>query len=194
LLQQPFEAMAGVDRETLEAGLATALSAPTGEGTLELIVRRPAENERELLEEGELDLEVGLVGDMWAQRPSSKTGAPNPLAQVTVMNARAAALVADGPEHERWAEAGDQLYVDLDISSANLPPGTRLQIGEATLEVTAEPHTGCGKFLKRFGVDAVKVFNSAEGRAARLRGLNARVVEPGTVRRGDRVTKLSDDA
>jgi hypothetical protein len=182
--------MAGVAREQLEAGLPEVLSAPTEEGTLELIVRRPAENERELLDHGELDLEVGLVGDMWSTRPTSKTGEPDPEAQLTVMNARATRLVADGDSLDRWAEAGDQLYVDLDISEANLPAGTRLAIGEAVIEVTPAPHTGCGKFLKRFGVDAVKVINSAEGRANRLRGLNARVIEPGTVRRGDRVTKL----
>jgi MOSC domain-containing protein YiiM len=184
--------MAGVAREQLEAGLGEVLSAPTDEGTLELIVRRPAKNQRELLDSGELDLQVGLVGDMWSTRGSSSTpgGGPNPEAQLTVMNARATRLIADGDALERWAEAGDQLYVDLDISEANLPPGTRLAIGEAVIEVTPAPHTGCGKFLKRFGVDAVKVFNSAEGRAARLRGLNARVIEPGVVRRGDRVTKL----
>ncbi len=182
-----------VAREQLEAGLPEVLGAPAEEGTLELIVRRPAENERELLDEGELDLEVGLVGDMWSTRGSSKMpgGRPNPEAQLTVMNARATRLVADGDSLERWAEAGDQLYVDLDISEANLPPGTRLAIGETVIEVTPAPHTGCGKFLKRFGVDAVKVFNSSAGRAARLRGLNARVIEPGRVRRGDRVAKLS---
>ena len=182
-----------MQREQLEAGLPVVLAAPPDEGTLELIVRRPAENERELLDAGELDTEVGLVGDMWSRRGSSSTpdGGPNPEAQLTVMNARAARLVAGGDGLERWAEAGDQLYVDLDISEANLPPGTRITIGEAVVEVTPAPHTGCGKFLKRFGVDAVKLFNSAEGRAARLRGLNARVIEPGTVRRGDRIAKLA---
>jgi hypothetical protein len=185
--------MAGVELERLEAGLGEVLSAPTEEGTLELIVRRPAENQRELLDAGELDSDVGLVGDMWSTRPSSSTpdGGPNPQAQLTVMNARAARLVADGDGLERWAEAGDQLYVDLDISKANVPAGTRLAIGDAVIEVTADPHLGCGKFLKRFGVDAVKVFNSPSGRAARLRGLNARVIEPGIVRRGDRVAKLT---
>jgi MOSC domain-containing protein YiiM len=185
--------MAGVERARLEAGLGEVFSAPADEGTLELIVRRPAENERELLDAGELDAEVGLVGDMWSTRPSSKgpDGGPDPEAQLTVMNARAARLVADGDSLERWAAAGDQLYVDLDISEANLPAGTRVAIGDAVIEVTPAPHTGCGKFLKRFGVDAVKVFNSADGRAARLRGLNARVIEPGVVRRGDRVAKLT---
>ncbi len=168
-------------------------AAPADAGTLELIARRPAEEERELLDAGELDLRVGLVGDMWAERPSSSTadGGPNPEAQVTVMGARAAALVAASPEPERWAQAGDQLYVDLDLSQANLPPGTRLQVGEALLEVTAAPHLGCGKFSRRFGVDALKLVNSATGRELRLRGLNARVVTPGAIARGDAVRKLA---
>jgi hypothetical protein len=187
--------VAGVELERLEAGLEGVLRAPAGEGTLELIVRRPAVDERELLDFGELDLEVGLVGDIWSTRPSSSTpdGGPNPEAQLTVMNARAARLVADTDGLERWAEAGDQLYVDFDLSEANLPAGTRLAIGETVIEVSADPHLGCGKFLKRFGVDAVKVFNSPRGRAARLRGLNARVIEPGAVRVGDRVEKLPAD-
>jgi MOSC domain-containing protein YiiM len=149
--------------------------------------------EREVLDEGRLDTEVGLVGDGWSVRGSSKTadGGPNPEAQVTVTSARAAALVAGGPNPEAWAPAGDQLYVDLDLSLENLPPGSRIAVGEAVLEVSAEPHTGCGKYVRRFGVDAMKFVNSEVGRSLRLRGLNARVVTPGTVRRGDRVRKLS---
>jgi MOSC domain-containing protein YiiM len=177
--------MAGVARAELEAGIAEVLSAPADEGTLDLIVRRPAPAERELLDEGQLDTEVGLVGDRWSESSRKK-----PEEQLTVMSSRAVRLVAAGDAPERWAEAGDQLYVDLDISEANLPPGTHLKIGEAVIAVTPAPHTGCGKFVRRFGVDAMKVFNSSEGRAARLRGLNARVIRPGTVRRGDRVTKV----
>lgn len=176
-------------RVDLEDGLAAVRGAPRGEGTLDLIVRRPADLERELLDEAQLDLDDGLVGDIWAQRPSSKTGAPNPEAQVTIMSARAAALVAGGDDPGGWAEAGDQLYVDLDLSETNLPAGSRLEIGEAALEVTAEPHLGCGKFVRRFGVEALKFVNSEEGRALRLRGVNTRVVTPGTVRRGDTVRK-----
>ncbi len=110
---------------------------------------------------------------------------------MTVMSARVAALVSGGPEHVDWAQAGDQLYVDFDISERNLPAGTRLAIGGAELEVSAHPHLGCGKFVRRFGVDAMKLVNSELGRSLRLRGLNARVVRPGEVRRGDRVRKLS---
>jgi MOSC domain-containing protein YiiM len=173
----------------LEEGLDHVRAAPAAAGTLELIVRRPAEERRELLEAGQLDLREGLIGDMWHVRgsPSTADGGPNPNAQVTVMNARAAALVAGDANHERWAQAGDQLYVDLDISEANLPAGSRLAIGEAVLEITAEPHLGCGKFSRRFGVDALKVVNSAEGRALRLRGVNARVVQPGAIARGHAV-------
>jgi MOSC domain-containing protein YiiM len=174
----------------LEADLDRIRDAPTDAGTVELIVRRPAEDQRELLEVGEIDLELGLLGDTWSARGSSETvdGGPNPDAQVTVMSARAAALVA-GDERIDWAQAGDQLYLDFDISEENLPPGTRLQVGDAVLEVREHPHLGCGKFARRFGVDALKLFNSAEGRALRLRGVNTRVVEPGAVRRGDRVAK-----
>ena len=180
-------------RDELEAGLDEVRGSPADAGTLELIVTRPAEEERELRERAELDSEVGVVGDMWSVRPSSSTpdGGPNPEAQVTVTNARAVALVAGGPEPESWAPAGDQLYVDLDLSQENLPAGSRIGIGEAVLEVSEAPHLGCGKFSRRFGVDALKFVNSEVGRAMRLRGLNARVVVPGTVRRGDRVRKLA---
>ena len=175
----------------LEADLDRIRSAPADIGKVELIARRPAEEQRELLEVAELDLERGLVGDMWSHRPSSSTddGGPNPEAQVTVMSARAAALVA-GDEQADWAQAGDQLYVDFDLSQANLPPGARLQVGDAVLEVRELPHLGCGKFARRFGVDALKLVNSDEGRELRLRGVNTRVVVPGAVRPGDRVTKL----
>ncbi|MSO40675.1 MAG: MOSC domain-containing protein [Solirubrobacterales bacterium] len=178
----------------LEAQLPAVRAAPADLGEVRLIVRRPAENERKLLNEAELDPERGLVGDDWISRGSSSTGGgPNPKAQVTVMSARVAAVVSggeDGEGGERWAPAGDQLYVDLDLSEANLPPWSRLRIGDAVLEVTDEPHLGCGKFSRRFGVDALKFVNSEQGRALRLRGLNARVVEPGTARVGDRVAKL----
>jgi hypothetical protein len=180
--------------EELEGGLGPVLAAPSDHGTLELIVRRPAENERELLDGGTLDRDEGLVGDMWSIRPSPsmEDGGPNPEAQVTVMNARLAELLA-GPKHERWAQAGDQLYIELDLSEQNLPPGSRLEIGDAVLEVTATPHLGCGKFTRRFGVDAMKLVNSQLGRELRLRGLNARVVKAGAIAVGDRVRKLGRD-
>jgi hypothetical protein len=174
----------------LKDGLDEVRTAPALEGTLKLIARRPATEEREILDEAELDLDSGLLGDMWSYRPSQRTGAPNLDTQVTVMSARAAALVSGGDSLDGWAQAGDQLYVDLDVSEANLPPGSRIEIGSAVLEVTEEPHLGCGKFVKRFGIDAMKLVNSEVGRSLRLRGVNTRVVVPGTVRTGDPVRKL----
>jgi hypothetical protein len=174
----------------LEAALPAVLGAPKHAGTVELIVRRPALGRRDVLETGELELASGLVGDTWNIRTSRRTpnGSPHPDTQITVMNSRVAALIAG--DKTRWGLAGDQLYVDLDISAANLPPGTRLAIGSAVIEVTGQPHTGCAKFLKRFGVDATKFVNSSQGLAMRLRGINARVSVPGRICTGDRVRKL----
>jgi MOSC domain-containing protein YiiM len=154
---------------------------------VELIVRRPAEGEREVVEEAELDLAEGLVGDSWQARGRSGGRPSNTNAQVTVMNARATALVAG--DRERWPLAGDQLYVDFDLSGDHIPPGTRLELGSAVLEVTADPHTGCKKFNERFGLEALKFVNSPEGRELNLRGINTRVVQPGTVRVGDAMRK-----
>ena len=155
-----------------------------------MIVRRPKEDEREVLQVGVLSLEEGLVGDTWKDRYSrhSPDGSANPNAQITVMNARAVDLLAQG--EERWSLAGDQLYVDLDLSVDNLPPGTRLALGTATLEVTSQPHTGCAKFAERYGTDATKFVNSPEGKRLHLRGINTRVVRAGTVRVGDVVRKV----
>jgi len=176
--------------DELEAGLDEIRRSPTDRGTIELIVRRPAEDEREELDEGALDLEEGLVGDMWRRRGSRRMpdGSANPEAQVTLMNARAIELIAGG--RERWPLAGDQLYVDFHLGVDNLPAGTRLAVGSAVLEITAEPHTGCAKFSARFGSDALRFVNGAAGRPLRLRGVNARVVQPGTVARGDTITRL----
>ena len=173
----------------LEAGLGHVRAAPSDEGILELIVRRPAVDEREVVEQAELDVDDGLVGDNWRARGrSGGRRPPNPDAQITVVSSRAIALAAG--ERDRWPLAGDQLYVDLDISAENLPPGTRLAIGTAVIEVTAEPHTGCKKFAARFGLETLEHFNSPEGRALNLRGINTRVVKTGALRVGDAVRKL----
>jgi hypothetical protein len=177
-----------LDRPELDAALDHLRASPPDGGVVDLIVRRPAVDEREFLDEAELDTQVGLVGDNWSTKPSLATGAPNPLAQLTLINARLSALVA-ADDDERRALAGDQLHVDLDLSYANIPPGTRLRIGEAVIEITPEPHTGCGKFSSRFGVEALKFVNSAVGRELNLRGINTRVVKGGLVRRGDRIVK-----
>ena len=176
--------------EELEAGRGHVLLSPKDEGVLELIVRRPAVDEREVLEEGELDLAEGLKGDSWKQRGSSRTpdGSAHPDMQLNVMNSRILDLVAQ--DRERWRLAGDQLIVDMDLSDENLPAGTRLALGSAVIEVTEQPHTGCKKFVSRFGEDAVKFVNSPLGRRLRLRGLNARVVRPGVIRVGDAVRKI----
>jgi hypothetical protein len=174
----------------LEAGLDEIRRSPKDAGVLRLIVRRPKVNAREILEEGELDVVQGLVGDTWATRGSSRSqsGSAHPDMQLNVMNARAIDLVAQSSD--RWGLAGDQLYIDLDLSADNLPPGTRLSLGSAIIEVTEQPHTGCAKFAARFGMDAVKFVNSTEGKRLRLRGLNARVVQPGVIRVGDVAQKI----
>jgi hypothetical protein len=176
--------------DDLEAGLAEIAMSPRDAGELQMIVRRPGVGQREILDEAALDPSEGLVGDTWKSRASSRTpdGSPDPDMQLNVMNARVIALIAQ--RRDRWSLAGDQLFVDLDISEANLPPGTQLALGSAVIEVTREPHTGCGKFVSRFGPDAVKFVNSPRGRALRLRGMNARVVRPGVIRVGDRARKI----
>jgi hypothetical protein len=173
----------------LEDGIDHIRCSPADEGRVELIVRRPAVNEREVLTEAVLDGAQGLLGDTWPVRGSRRTpdGSSHPDMQLNVMNARAAALVAVQPD--RWKLAGDQLYVDLDLSLQNLPAGTRLELGSAVIEITAQPHLGCDKFLERFGKDALRFVNSPIGRELRLRGVNARVVVPGTVRLGDAIRK-----
>jgi MOSC domain-containing protein YiiM len=176
--------------EAVEAGLDAVRASPADNGRVELIARRPEVDARELVAEATLDPEGGLVGDNWHVKPSLKTGAPNPEAQLTVMNARVSALVA-GDDRERWALAGDQLYVDLDLSYRNLPPGTQLRVGEAVIEVSDEPHRGCGKFSARFGVEMLKLVNSAVGRELNMRGINARIITGGVVRTGDPVVKIS---
>jgi len=174
----------------LEASLSHIREAPSDHGTVELIARRPAVDEREVLTKARLDVHEGLVGDTWLARGSSRAadGRPNPDAQVTLMSARAAGAIAG--ERERWPLAGDQLYVDIDLSITNLPPGSLVQIGSAVIEFSAAPHTGCAKFSARFGIDALKFVNSAVGRELRLRGANCRVMEAGTVRPGDTIKKL----
>ena len=173
----------------LDAGLGHVLASPHDDGVVALVVARPEAGERVVLAQGELDPAVGLVGDSWVDRFSRHTadGSPNPVMQLTLMNARAAALVAR--TRDRWPLAGDQLYVDLELGYGNIPPGTQLHVGTAVVEITDPPHTGCAKFADRFGIDAARFVNSEVGREHNLRGVNARVIGAGVVRPGDRVRK-----
>lgn len=180
--------MAHLTTDELTAGLDHIRAAPTDIGTLELIVARPVDGERTVLSTARVDPDVGLDGDNWNARGSRRTddGSAEPDKQLNVMSIRAAELVTAG--RDRVPLAGDQLYLDLDISRDNLPAGTRLAIGEAVIEVTPSPHNGCAKFTKRFGLDAMRFVNSPTGKELRLRGLCARVVVGGPINVGDQVT------
>ncbi len=170
--------------DEINSSLAGVLASPKDNGVLEMIVRRPAVNKREVIESGVLEIENGLVGDNWLTRGSSRTdnGLGHPEMQLNLMNYRFALLIAGS--RERVPLAGDHLFVDLDLSEENVPPGTRLTIGEAVIEVTTIPHLGCKKFVERFGIDAMKFANSDFGRRHHLRGINAKVVKAGEIHSG----------
>src|SRR5258707_251085 len=175
----------------LEAGLDEIRRAPKDEGVLELIVRRPGVNDREVLESAELHLVEGLIGDSWNRRRSKSTpdGSPNPLMQLNIMNSRVTALVSRNKD--RWPLAGDQLYLDMDLSESNMPAVTRMALGPALTEVTSPPHLGCQKFVARFGHEAMKFVNSPLGKQLHLRGINARVIQGGIIRVGDVARKAT---
>lgn len=176
--------------DELEAGIAGVIDAAKDQGAVRLVVRRPGKGQREVLAQGELDTELGLVGDDWINRPGMNSDKPSPYAQVTVMSAQAAELISGDPEPEPWAQCGDQLYIDLDISQSNMPPSTRIGIGDAVLEVQAEPHTGCAQFRGWWGSEALRFINTERGRELRMRGVNTVVIQSGTVRPGDTARKL----
>lgn len=175
--------------EQLDAGAVHLARSPADHGTVELVLRRPAVGEREVLDEAQLAVGVGVIGDNYLERGSSATpdGSAHPEAQLNIMSSRVIDLVAGGAR-DRWPLAGDQLFVDLDLSVSNLPVGTRLRIGTATIEIAAKPHTGCAKFRARFGADAARWVN--QSKEQRRRGLCAVVVDGGVVRPGDAVRKL----
>ena len=174
----------------LEAGLEQIRNSPKNQSVLDMIVSRPEEDAREIMELADLDVVVGLVGDTWQDRPSARSGdgKAHPDMQITLMNSRVADLVAQSKE--RWPLSGDQLFADLDLSKTNVPPGTRISVGKAVLEVTDQPHTGCKKFASRFGVDALKFISSPATEVLQLRGINLKVVEGGEIKPGDIIKKL----
>lgn len=175
----------------LEALAEEVRRSPRDLGMVSLIVARPDVDQRLLLDEARLDTEVGLVGDNWSQRSSSRTddGGPHPDMQLNIINSRFSEGIARGDNDQRLL-AGDQLHVDLDLSGMNLPPWTKLAIGDAVIEITDQPHTGCAKFVRRFGLEAQRFTGTEVGRELHLRGINARVHTPGTIRRGDSIRKL----
>lgn len=176
--------------QELQAALHDIRRSPADKGHLEMISARPSVGERELLEVAELDTEYGLVGDNWLDRGSKSTadGSANPEAQLTLINTRLIDAVAGNKA--RWQLAGDQLFVDIDLSHDNLPPGARLSVGSAVVELTAEPHTGCVKFASRFGHDALRFVSGPEAMRQRRRGANAKIIKSGTIRVGDVVRKV----
>ncbi len=182
--------MAHLSKNNLEAGIDVILKSPKDHGPLQLIVRRPEIDMREVIDLGTLDLHLGLIGDNWVERGNKHTadGSADPEMQLNIMNSRVAALVAQDPE--KWPLAGDQLYIDMDLSTENLPHGSRISIGSAIIEVTPAPHTGCKKFVTRFGLEAMKFVNSGLGRKHNFRGINAKVIQSGEVRVGDIAKKL----
>lgn len=176
--------------DQLEQGVDHILAAPTDDGELRLIVSRPHVGERETPQQARLDIDQGLVNDNWLTRGSRHMpdGVADPDMQLNIMNTRVVHLVAQS--EDRWALAGDQLFVDMDLSGENLPPGTQLALGEAIVEVTEPPHMGCKKFAARFGVDAMVFVNTGRGKTLNFRGICAKVVKSGDINVGDRARKL----
>jgi len=175
----------------LKAGLPEILSSPSDDGELQGIVVRPERGERRDLETCEISLAGGTHGDLWAMDcwKSTEDGEPHPDVQICIMNARCISLIAQ--ERKNWPPAGDNLFINMDITPGNTPPGTRLALGTAIIEITDTPHTGCDSFIERYGRDACVFVNTGEGKRLRLRGIYGRVVQDGRVAVGDRVTKVA---
>lgn len=179
-----------VKLDQMEAALPQLISSPKDHSPIEMIIVRPGVDERLVVDEAEIVVGGGIVGDSWSRRPSKRTPdqSPHPDMQITVINRRLLELITDS--EARWPLAGDQLVVDFDLSHENLPVGSRIAVGTAVLEATDQPHTGCAKFSQRFGRDALKFVNTKQGMSHRLRGANFKVVQAGTVKVGDLFRKL----
>ena len=169
--------------EALDARWAASERSPQDQGTVEMIVRRPAPDKREPLQRATFTAEAGLLGDDWLRRHGDEIEA-----QITLMNSRVAQLLAG--DKARWADAGDQLFVDLDISQDNLPPGTQIQLGDVIMQISTLPHTGCTKFARRFGGHARKWTATEQGARERRRGVYAHVIQDGEIEVGDSIRKL----
>lgn len=174
----------------LEEGLDLIKKSPNDNTLVDMIVCRPTEGNRKILLDGFLDKGKGLIGDNWIDRGSSKTpdGCSHPDMELNIMNSRSIALIAQ--QKNRWPLAGDQLFIDMNLSDKNITRGTRLSLGDAIIEVTAIPHNGCKKFTDRFGIDAVKFVNSTIGKELHLRGINAKIIKSGKIKVGDIVKKI----
>ncbi len=170
--------------DQIEDQMNRAEQSPQDQGVLEYIVLRLPDEQRDTPQEAEVSPDGGIQGDRWA-RPNS----PNPGAQISVMNSRFLRIIAG--DDTRMPLAGDNLLVDLDLSEENLPTGTQLQIGTATFEVTDVPHTGCQKFQRRYGKDALEFVNGETYKAQRLRGLFIRTIQAGKIQTGDAIRKLT---
>lgn len=181
---------ANLKTDELWSGWETLEKSPTDVGTIEMIVRRPEREEREEVQQAEFDPQQGLIGDNWYVRGSSSTpdGSAHPEAQITLMNSRVIQLIAG--DRSRWELAGDQLFVDLDLSQDNLPIGQQIKVGDVILEIAELPHTGCAKFAKRYGAYARKFVMTDEGKQLRFRGVYAKVIQGGNIKVKDTITKL----
>ena len=179
-----------LNREELQAGLPHILASPDDDGVLEAIVVRPVSEERREVTQCRLTLAGGVESDHWANGcwKSTESGDPHPDVQICIMNARCIGLIAQ--ERENWAPAGDNLFIDMNLTPDNMPPGQRIAVGSVILEITDTPHKGCAKFIRRYGRDACVFVNTGDGDRYKLRGIYARVVQDGTVRTGDRVRKI----
>lgn len=180
------------DVTTVSEQLAALVEAgfPKDTGSVEAIFIRPVTEEREDLQEAELTKADGVKGDRWRPTASMRLpdGSPDPRTQITMMNVKVLECVSGG--RDKWALAGDQLIVDLDVSEENLPVGQQIRIGDAVVEVTDVPHTGCAKFRRRYGNESLDYINGDGRESLRLRGVYVKVVEEATVRVGDVIAKI----